>query len=475
MTSGKLWGGRFGSAQAPELEALSRSEPAYFELFPYDARATIAHARALHRAGILEESELATVVDGLEALIADYRAGVIAPAPQDEDVHGFLERVLGERIGPVAGKVRAGRSRNDQAANDLRLYLRDQLNRVQGQLSDLIEALVEQARAHLHTVAPGFTHLQPGQPISFGHQLLAHAHAFSRDIERLAACTARADRSPLGAAALAGSAVVHSSAEIAEELGYADVCANSMDAVSSRDHVAECLFGLAMSGVNLSRLAEEVSMWVSHQFGWAELDDAYATGSSIMPQKKNPDIAELTRGRAGRLVGNLMGLLTAMKALPLAYNRDLFEDKHQAFDSVDTMVLVLPAMTGLIRTLRFDADRMRADASARFTLATEVADALSRAGVPFSEAHEITGRLVRHCEERGCDLPDLTPDDASEVDPRIDAAVLDGLSPEAALRARNGPGGTAPERVGEQLGALEAWLSETRQRLATADQLRAGS
>ncbi|WP_432991876.1 argininosuccinate lyase [Dactylosporangium sp. CA-233914] len=461
-SDGKLWGGRFADGPAPELTALSRSEPRYFDLLPYDVAGSQAHVEGLRRLGLLTDDEAGRIVAELDAIVADHRAGTLAPTPADEDVHGFVERVLAQRLGALAGKVRAGRSRNDQAANNLRLYLRDQVRVVHGQLLDVAAALVDQARRHLHTLAPGFTHLQPAQPIVFGHLLAAHAQSLCRDAGRIRDWDARVAFSPLGAAALGGSPIVPHPQHAARQLGYSGVCPNSIDAVSARDHVAEFLFVASMTGIHLSRLADEICMWVSDQFRWARLHDSYSTGSSIMPQKKNPDIAELTRGKAGRLMGNLTGLLGALKGLPLAYNRDLAEDKRAAMDSVDTLLLTLPAMAGLIRTLEFDADRMRRDASARFTLATEVADWLALRGVPFSEAHEITGRLVRLCEERGCDLPDLDAAALRSVDSRLGPDVLAILDLESAVARRTAPGATAPQRVAEQLEDLAAEVSDAR-------------
>ncbi|MFD8456470.1 argininosuccinate lyase [Streptomyces antimycoticus] len=450
-TTTKLWGGRFREASDPALAKLSRSEPGYFAMAPYDLAGSRAHARELRRAGILDDTELATVLAAVDRLDADYRAGEVAPSDADEDVHTFLERVLTERLGPLGGKLRAGRSRNDQAANDLRLYLRDQSRAVVLAAVDLIDALLAQAAGHSRTPAPGFTHLQPAQPIVFGHQLLAHAHALDRDVDRLRDWDRRAAQSPLGAAALAGSAIARQPELAAAELGYDRPCRNSIDAVASRDHVAEFAFAAAMLAVDVSRLAEEICLWASRQFRWVRLDDRFATGSSIMPQKKNPDIAELARGKAGRLLGNLTGLLGALKGLPLAYNRDLAEDKRSSMDSVDTLLTVLPAMSGLVRTLKVDTTELRAQATAGFTLATEMADWLALRGVPFQDAHEITGAVVRRCEDLGIDLPEIGDAELAAVDPRLTPEVRTALTVEAALAARSSRGGTAPERVVEQI------------------------
>jgi argininosuccinate lyase len=435
---------------------LSRSDPSHFRLAPYDLAASAAHARELVRADLLDEEEGKRIQAALSTIADDIESGLVRPSDADEDVHTFLERALMERLGPLGGKLRAGRSRNDQAANDLKLYLRDKGRHITLALLNLQAALTEQAERHLHTLAPGFTHLQPAQPVSFAHQLLAHAQSFARDIERLRDWDGRAARSPLGAAALAGSAIAKQPEISARELGYDGPCENSIDAVGSRDHVAEFLFATAMLGVNLSRLAEEIFLWSSRQFRWIELDDAYATGSSIMPQKKNADIAELTRGRAARLIGGLSTMLAALKGLPFAYNRDLAEDKRAAFEAVDTLATVLPAMAGMVRTMKVDAAELKRQATDGFTLATEVADWLSRRGVPFSEAHEITGRLVRYCEDRGIGLEDLAAEDLAAVDPRLDVSVKSCLTPEAAVMARSAYGGTAPERVTEQLARLRS-------------------
>jgi argininosuccinate lyase len=442
---------------------LSRSDPSHFRLAAYDLAASFSHARELVRAGLIDEAEQERIEAALAAIGADVEAGVVGPSEADEDVHTFLERMLMDRLGPLGGKLRAGRSRNDQAANDLKLYLRDKSRRVALDLLALQEALTGQAERHLHALAPGFTHLQPAQPVSFAHQLLAHAQGFVRDIERIQDWDRRAARSPLGAAALAGSAIAKQPDLSARELGYDGPCENSIDAVGSRDHVAEFLFVTAMLGVNLSRLAEEIFLWSTRQFRWIELDDAYATGSSIMPQKKNADIAELTRGRAARLIGGLATMLTALKGLPFAYNRDLAEDKRAAFEAVDTLAAVLPAMAGMVRTMRVNVEELARQATDGFTLATEVADWLARRGVPFSEAHEITGRLVRHCEDRGIGLEDLSEEDLATVDARLDPSIRSSLTPEAAVAARNGYGGTASERVIEQLARLRLLCDNQRE------------
>jgi argininosuccinate lyase len=452
---------------------LSRAPAGFFRLVPEDLRSSVAHAHELMRAGVLNEDEAAKITEALDGIGKDWAAGTAAPSDADEDVHTFIERLLKDRLGALGGKLRAGRSRNDQAANDLKLHLRWVARRLAGQILDLQDALIAQADEHQETLAPGFTHLQPAQPVTFAHQLLAHAQGFDRDIGRLRDWHARAGRSPLGAAALAGSAIALQPELSAAELGYDAPCENSIDAVGSRDHVAEFLFVAAMLGVNLSRLAEEVFLWSSKQFGWVVLDDGYATGSSIMPQKKNADIAELTRGRAARLISVLNGMLVALKGIPFAYNRDLSEDKWASFEAIDNLDVVLPAMAGMIATMTVDRARLRTQSTQGFTLATEVADWLSRNGVPFSEAHEITGALVRYCEERSLELSGLTPADLAAVDARLTAGVLDCLTPEAAVAARSGYGGTAPAQVRQQTARLKQSVEESR-RWATAPEERLG-
>jgi argininosuccinate lyase len=456
----RLWGARFKTPPAAALTALSRSPEYYFALAPYDLAGCRAHAHELQRAGLLTAEETGHMTAAIDQLDLDYRAGKVDPIAADEDVHTFIERVLTERLGALGGKLRAGRSRNDQTVNDLRLYLRDNVRNITTALLALQKALIFQADQHTHTLAPGFTHLQQAQPIVFAHQLLAHAQSFSRDIERIQDWDHRSAFSPLGAAAMAGSAIARRPELAAKELGYRAPCENSIDAVASRDYVAEFLFITSMIGVNLSRISEEICLWTSRQFRWVEISDSYATGSSIMPQKKNPDIAELTRGRSGRLIGNLTAMLTTMKAMPLSYNRDLSEDKRSAIDSVDTLLLVLPAMAGMIETMKVNTGEMLAQAPDGFTLATEVADWLAMRGVPFKEAHEITGKLVQLCEFHQQGLSDLTDDQLAEVDVRLTPEVRSALTLEAAIHSRDGFGGTAPARVSEQITRLKARIQQ---------------
>ncbi|MBU3750464.1 MAG: argininosuccinate lyase, partial [Mycobacterium sp.] len=381
---GALWGGRFTGGPAPALAALSRSTHFDWVLAPYDIAASRAHARVLHRAGLLSDSQLDGLLTGLDRLDGDVADGTFTPLATDEDVHGALERGLIERVGvDLGGRLRAGRSRNDQIATLFRMWLRDAMGRVARGVLDVVGALADQAAAHPAAIMPGKTHLQAAQPVLLAHHLLAHAHPLLRDVDRIADFDARTALSPYGSGALAGSSLGLDPDAIAEELGFTAAADNSIDATSSRDFAAEAGFVLAMIAVDLSRLAEDIILWSTTEFGYVTLDDAWSTGSSIMPQKKNPDIAELARGKAGRLIGNLAGLLATLKAQPLAYNRDLQEDKEPVFDSVAQLELVLPAMAGLVGTLRFDVDRMAALAPAGYTLATDVAEWLVRQGVSF--------------------------------------------------------------------------------------------
>jgi len=461
---GALWGGRFASGPSPELTALSKSTHFDWRLAGYDLAGSRAHARVLHRAGILSEEDLAGLLLGLGSLDARLRSGDLAPAATDEDVHGALERLLLEEVGPeLGGRLRAGRSRNDQIATIFKVYLRDHARTIAALVLDLVSALVVQARQHPDAPMPGRTHLQHAQPVLLSHHLLAHAWPLLRDVSRLRDWDARvAADSSYGSGALAGSSLDLDPEQVAHELGFTGSTPNSIDGTAARDFVAEFAFVAAMIGVDVSRQAEEVVMWATREFGFARLDDAYSTGSSIMPQKKNPDIAELARGKAGRVVGNLTGLLTTLKALPLAYNRDLQEDKEPVFDSVDTLEVLLPAFTGMVATLRFDTDRLAELAPQGFSLATDVAEWLVRHRVPFREAHEITGACVRRCDELGVDLDGLTDEQLAEISPHLTPDVRDVLTVGGSIGSRNARGGTAPERVAEQVEEIGKVVAEHR-------------
>ena len=454
QTPTRLWGGRFAGGPSDALTKLSLSVHFDWRLAPYDLAASKAHARVLSRAGLLADDELTAMLAALDDLDHAVRAGKFEASDADEDVHTALERGLIERLGALGGKLRAGRSRNDQVATDLRLYLRDHVRRLVSAIAQLESALVSLADRHRDVAVPGMTHLQHAQPVLLAHQLLAHVHALARDVDRLRDWDKRAAVSPLGAGALAGSSLPLDPAAVAADLGFDRPATNSIDAVSDRDFAAEFLFAAALLGVHLSRLGEEIILWATSEFGWVHLDDAWSTGSSIMPQKKNPDIAELARGKSGRLIGNLTGLLATLKGLPLAYNRDLQEDKEPVFDAVEQLLMLLPAVAGMIATLRVSSDRMNAGAPAGFALATDVAEWLVRTGVPFRDAHEIAGNFVAYCEKRNLDLADLSDEQLAEVDPRLTPEVRSVLTVDGALRARSSVGGTAPDRVSEQLAVL---------------------
>lgn len=460
----RLWGGRFADGPSDAMAALSRSVHFDWRLAPYDIAQTQAHAKVLHTANLLTAQELDLVTAALTELNLEVRSGAVVPDAQDEDVHTAIERNLMLKLGELGGKLRAGRSRNDQVSTDFRLYLRDQVKYIANDVIELQEAFLVQAKAHVYTTSPGFTHLQHAQPVSFGHELAKHVHALGRDLERLADWDKRSARSPLGAGALAGSSLGLNPQSVAEDLGFDEALANSIDAVSDRDWVAEFLFVAAMIGVHLSRIGEEVILMTSREFQWAQLDDAWSTGSSIMPQKKNPDVAELARGKSGRLIGNLTGLLATLKGLPFAYNRDLQEDKEPVFDTVEQLLLVLPAMTGMVATLKFNTELMAKSAPEGFALATDIAEWLVREGVAFRIAHEVAGACVQRAESQGIELWDLTDADLVEISPYLNSAVRAVLSVDGSLNSRNAFGGTAPVRVTEQLSALDTMISDERKR-----------
>lgn len=462
---GSLWGGRFAGGPAPALAALSKSTHFDWALAPYDIRASIAHARVLRKADLLTDEQLAALVEGLQQLDRDVASGVFVPADTDEDVHGALERGLIERVGAdIGGRLRAGRSRNDQVATLFRMWLRDAAARVSEGVLDVVQALADQAGAHPDAIMPGKTHLQAAQPVLLAHHLLAHAQPLLRDVDRLVDWDRRTAVSPYGAGALAGSSLGLDPDAIALDLGFTAAADNSIDATSSRDFAAEAAFVFAMIGINLSRLSEDIILWGTTEFGYVTLDDSWSTGSSIMPQKKNPDIAELARGKSGRLIGNLTGLLATLKAQPLAYNRDLQEDKEPLFDSVAQLELLLPAMAGLVATLRFHTDRMAQLAPAGFTLATDLAEWMVRQGIPFRIAHEAAGEAVRVAEARGVGLEDLTDDEFTAIHPDLTGEVRDVLTTAGSVASRSARGGTAPERVAEQRELVLARLNVLRGR-----------
>ena len=446
------------------MARLSRSTHFDWKLAPYDLMQTKAHAQILERAGLLSQDESRSVVLALDTLASQVASGEFTPNEDDEDVHSAVERGLISLLGELGGKLRAGRSRNDQVATDFKLYLRDHAQQIAGEIIGLQEAFLDQANENILTYSPGFTHLQHAQPVSFAHELAKHVHALGRDLERLSDWDSRAARSPLGAGALAGSSLGLDPELVAGALGFHSALGNSIDAVSDRDWAAEFLFVGAMVGVHLSRIGEEVILMASREFAWAQLDDAWSTGSSIMPQKKNPDIAELARGKSGRLIGNLTGLLATLKGLPFGYNRDLQEDKEPVFDTVEQLLVLLPAMTGMIKTLKFNTELMTKSAPAGFALATDIAEWLVREGVPFRNAHEIAGACVQVAEERECELWDLTDEELTRISSHLNSQVRDVLNIEGALNSRDAFGGTAPVRVREQLQVLSELIGAERVR-----------
>ncbi len=454
-----LWGGRFSSGPAGDVFALSQSIGFDWRLAPYDLRSSLAHLKILVAADLIQDSDAESIRKALKEMQTELLAGSLLPSDQDEDVHSALERVMTEKLGPIGGALRAGRSRNDQVATDLRLFALDHMLNIAEHVIGLQRAILAKASEYADAPAPGFTHLQHAQPIIFGHELAKHAHSFGRDLERIKDWYARTSRSPLGAGALAGSSLHLDPEASARDLGFAGAIENSIDAVSDRDFVAEALFILSMIGIHLSRMGEEWCLWSSTEFGWARLDDAYATGSSIMPQKKNPDIAELARGKAGRLIGNLTSVLTMLKGLPFAYNRDLQEDKEPLFNSIDTLTLVLPAFTGMVATTSFNREKLHASASTGYSLATEIADFLVRAGIPFAQAHDAAGKCVHLGEATDRELHELTDAEFAAIHPDLTSDVRNVLNVEGALNSRTTFGGTAPSAVAIQISQLDAKIS----------------
>jgi argininosuccinate lyase len=463
---GSLWGGRFADGPSDALAALSKSTHFDWVLAPYDVVASKAHTLVLFRAGLLTEEQRDGLLAGLDALGADLADGSFGPLPSDEDVHGALERGLIERAGDdLGGRLRAGRSRNDQVATLFRMWLRDAMRVIGDGVLGVVSALATQAAAHPTEIMPGKTHLQSAQPILLAHHLLAHAHPLLRDVDRILDFDDRAAVSPYGSGALAGSSLGLDPDAIAADLGFTAAADNSIDATAARDFAAEAAFVLAMIAVDLSRLAEDVILWSTTEFGYVRLHDSWSTGSSIMPQKKNPDIAELARGKSGRLIGNLAGLLATLKAQPLAYNRDLQEDKEPVFDSVAQLQLLLPAMAGLVGTLTFDADRMADLAPRGYTLATDIAEWMVRQGIPFRVAHEAAGAAVKVAETRGVGLEELTDDELAGIHPALTGEVREVLTVAGSVNSRDARGGTAPIQVAKQLGVVRDTADELRIRL----------
>jgi argininosuccinate lyase len=459
---GALWGSRFASSAADSVAALSKSTHFDWRLAQYDIAGSRAHVKALFTAGYLSNDEAERLTKVLAQLLERVQAGSFVPKEQDEDVHSSLERGIIEIAGAeLGGKLRAGRSRNDQIATLIRSYLMDEAVVIENLVRELIEVITDRAQEHLGSAMPGRTHMQHAQPVLVSHHLLAHAWPLVRDLERLRDWRVRANVSPYGAGALAGSSLGLDPNLVANELGFAGTTQNSIDGTSARDVVSEFIFVMSLIGINLSRFAEEIIIWATAEFGYIKLDDAYSTGSSIMPQKKNPDVAELARGKSGRLIGNLTGLLATLKGLPLAYNRDLQEDKEPVFDSIDTLKLLLPAFSGMVATMKFDLDRLERQAPAGFSLATDVAEWLVKQQVPFREAHEITGWLVSYCEKNSLGLHEVPDSEMAKISKSLTPEVRDVLSVSGSIKSRSGAGGTALPRVLDQISELRKnWVTK---------------
>jgi argininosuccinate lyase len=454
MAKKKAWGGRFASGTDRFVEEFTASIPYDVLLYRHDIAGSIAHARMLGKQGILPKAEAERIVAALGEIRGEIESGKLSFDLSQEDVHMAIEQRLIRKVGPAGGRLHTGRSRNDQVAADLRLYLRDEIDEILGRLGGIRETLVSRAEECFGVVLPGYTHMQRAQPVLLSHHLLAYREMFARDADRFAETRRRTNVSPLGAGALAGSTFPLDREFTARELGMEGVCENSIDAVSDRDFAADFLYACAVTMMHLSRLAEELVYWSSSEFGFVSLPDALCTGSSIMPQKKNPDVAELIRGKTGRAYGNLANLLTVMKGLPLSYNRDMQEDKEPVFDSARTVKECLAGADLLIRGMTVNEARMRAACDDGFLTATDLADYLARKGVPFRKAHEIAGRIVRYCEERGKRLKDLGLKELRSFSKAIGEDVRDAISLSRSVGLRKTRGGTGPEAVRARLSAL---------------------
>ncbi len=455
MAEGKLWGGRFKESTNKLVEEFTESVSYDKRLAPYDVAGSIAHVKMLEKQGILTPEEADKIVKGLNEILTEVEKGNFPWKTELEDVHMNIEKRLTEKIGPVGGKLHTGRSRNDQVATDVRLYVRKEIKEILELLKNLRRAFLKQAEENLGVIMPGYTHLQIAQPVLYSHHMLAYYQMFKRDAERFEDTLKRVNVSPLGSAALAGTSYPLDREFTAKLLGFSDVSRNSMDAVSDRDFVAETIFDCAMVMMHLSRLSEELILWSTEEFNFIELPDAFCTGSSIMPQKKNPDVSELTRGKTGRVYGDLIAILTILKGLPLTYNRDLQEDKEPLFDAIDTVKLALKVNTLIVEGMKPKAERMREQASKGFSLATDVADYLAKKGVPFREAHRVVGELVAYCLDEGKDLSQLTLEEFKKFSDKFEEDVLNLMSLEGSVESRRVIGGTSPERVKEEIEKIK--------------------
>jgi argininosuccinate lyase len=453
-----LWGGRFTEGSSDAMSALSKSVHFDWRLAPYEIEVNLIHLENLISQKVITKENGSALKSALLELASDIGKGTFSYLPEDEDVHSAIERGLIAKVGEIGGSIRAGRSRNDLVVTDFKLYLIDHLSEIAVLLRDLITALNQQAQANISVVAPGFTHTQHAQPISFSQELSKHSHALLRDIDRILDWHERNNLSPFGAGALSGSPLQPNPEKSAAALGFSRSLANSIDAVSDRDFVAEALFIMAMVGVHLSRIGEEFVLWSSSEFNFVEISDQYSTGSSIMPQKKNADVAELARGKSGRFIGNLTSLLIVLKGLPFAYNRDLQEDKEPVFDSVDQLLILLPAITGMVSTSKFKAANISLNVTSGFSLATEIADYLAKSGVPFSQAHEAAGACVRYCEEMDIELHQIPEEQLTKINPQLKADVLSLLNAQAAIDSRSSGMGTSPKSVVAAISTLNSDL-----------------
>jgi len=454
-----LWGGRFDSAPADAMAALSRSVHFDWRLAPYEIEVNLIHLKNLVEQGVVSKENGKNIESALLGLAKDIGSGSFKYTDADEDVHSAIERGLTERCGELGGAIRAGRSRNDLVVTDFKLYLIDHLLEIASQISAMVKVINTQAANNLDVIAPGFTHTQHAQPITFAQELSKHSHALLRDIDRIFDWLKRNSFSPFGAGALAGSSIQPNPEKVAKDLGFSGAMANSIDAVGDRDFAAEALFDLAMLGVHLSKIGEEFVLWSSTEFGWVKIADAYSTGSSIMPQKKNADIAELARGKSGRFIGNLTSLLVVLKGLPFAYNRDLQEDKEPVFDSVDQLLILIPAITGMIETAQFNSTAISKGAADRFSLATEIADFLAKKQIPFATAHEVAGECVKFCEKNGIELDQLSDAQLLAIHPALTSEVKAFLNVKGAVASRTSSMGTSQKSVAAALAQLKKEIS----------------
>ncbi|MBQ6375268.1 MAG: argininosuccinate lyase [Clostridia bacterium] len=454
----KLWAGRTGGDVDERLSAINNSIGFDSRMYRQDILGSIAHATMLGKQGIISAEDSAAIVEGLRGILSDIGSGALQIDMTCEDIHTFVEATLTQRIGDAGKKLHTGRSRNDQAVLDTRMYLVDAIDRLLGETRALATAFCDVAEQHLETVMPGYTHMQRAQPVTLGHYLMAYAQMLLRDIERLKGCMARTRVMPLGSGALAGTTYPLDRSYVAELLGFDGITMNSIDGVSDRDYAVELLGVLSMLMMHLSRFSEEICLWCSWEFRFVTLADDFSTGSSIMPQKKNPDITELVRGKTGRVYGALMAMLTVMKGLPLAYNKDMQEDKEALFDAIDTAELSLQVLEPMLRTATFHPENMRRAAAGGFINATDCADYMVRKGVPFRDAYGVVGRLVRHCIEKGTTLDALPLDEYRQFSPVFDADVFDAIDMLNCVNQRNIPGGPAPERVRESIAAARTQL-----------------